>query len=370
MLNKKIRIGIDVNEANTTNRVGSNQYAYQIIKSLNKIDKTNDYTLYSGKKIIKDLPKERAGWRYKVIPPSKLWTQWRLPIELHRDKKNLDVFFSPGHYAPRTCPVPSVVSIMDLAFLLFPNFYKKKDAIQLTSWTKYSVKNADHIITISENTKKDIKKHYKIKSKKITIAYPGFESKPDSKKQNSKVLKKYGISKGYILYLGTIQPRKNLVRLVQGFNQLNSPHHLVIAGKKGWLTDDLEKEVLKSNKKKKIHLTGYIDNQDVSSIISQSSCLVLPGLYEGFGIPALEALVQGIIPVVSHTGSLPEVIGESGLLIDPYSSDSISKGITNAIKLDTGKKKTMLSKAKPHIKKFDWQLSAKKILKVLHEVSI
>ena len=369
MKKNKIRIGIDINEANVVDRVGSNQYAFEILKALHKIDKTNQYTLYSSKPLVKDLPKTKKNWQYKIIPPAKLWTQWRLPLELIRDRNNLDVFYSPGHYAPRFSPIPTVVTIMDLAFILFPRFFKRKDTNQLTSWTKYSIKKAKKIIAISKSTKKDIQRYYPTPSEKIVIAYPGYNPQ-SSTKINQKVLSKHKLNKDYILFVGTIQPRKNIVRLIQAFNKLKGNHHLVIAGKKGWIYKDVEQAIENSPKKDKIHQLGFVPQNDLVSLIKKASCLVLPGLYEGFGIPPLEAINLGTIPVVSGTGSLPEVVGEKGLFFDPFSSNSISKALQNAIKLTQTKKKAHIKQLKAHTKQFSWVSSAKNILEVLHEVTI
>ena len=366
---EKIRIGIDINEANVVNRVGSNQYAYEILKALHSIDNTNQYTLYSSKPLVKDLPKAKKNWQYKVIPPAKLWTQWRLPLELIKDRNNLDVFYSPGHYAPRFSPIPTVVTIMDLAFLLFPKFFKKKDTNQLTNWTRYSIKKASSIIAISKSTKKDIQRYYGTPAEKIKIAYPGHSSQSPIK-INQQVLSKYKLSKDYILFVGTIQPRKNIVRLIQAFDKLTGNHHLVIAGKKGWIYKDVQKAIENSSKKDKIHQLGFVPNSDLTSLIKKASCLVLPGLYEGFGIPPLEAINLGTIPVVSYTGSLPEVVGEKGLFFDPFSVDSISKALQNAIKLTPARKKAYISKLKAHTNQFSWASSARIILEVIHEVAI
>lgn len=369
MKQNKIRIGIDINEANVIKRVGSNQYAFEIISALHSIDNTNQYTLYSSKPLVDDLPKAKKNWQYKVIPPARLWTQWRLPLELLKDRKDLDVFYSPGHYAPRFSPVPTVVTIMDLAFLLFPNFFKRKDTNQLTSWTRYSIKKASSIIAISKSTKKDIQRYYQTPSEKIVIAYPGF-SQQISTKINQKVLSKYKLNKDYILFIGTIQPRKNIERLIQAFDKLKGNHQLVIAGKKGWIYKDVERTIENSLKKDKIHQLGFVPQNDLVSLIKKASCLVLPGLYEGFGIPPLEAVNLGTIPVVSGTGSLPEVVGENGLFFDPFNPDSISKALQNAIKLTQAKKKAHIKQLKTHTKQFSWVSSAKNILEVLHEVAI
>jgi glycosyltransferase involved in cell wall biosynthesis len=260
---------------------------------------------------------------------------------------------------------------MDLAFLLFPKFFKKKDTSQLTSWTRYSVKKAKKIIAISANTKKDIQRYYHTPSEKIIVAYPGHSSYLTVKdKENQSILSKYKLDKGYILFVGTIQPRKNLIRLIQAFENLKEENHLVIAGKKGWIYKDIERIIEYSPKKDKIHQLGFVPQGHLPSLIKSASCLVLPGLYEGFGIPPLESIHLGTIPVVSRTGSLPEVVGENGLIFDPFSIDSITKAIKNAIKLTTSQKKVLINKLKSHARKFSWESSAKVILEVLDEVAI
>src|SRR3989344_5495481 len=289
-----ITIGIDINEANVADKVGSNQYAYEIINALYEADIQNNYILYSSKSIRADLPKARANWQYRVIPPAKLWTQWRLPLALWIDRKKVDVFFTPGHYAPRWSPIATVVTIMDCAYKLFPEFFLPKDVYQLTAWTKYSVKNAAHVIAISQSTKNDVLKYYGRKSSDVTIAYPGFNAiagKIESRKSLSDT--------PYILFVGTIQPRKNLVRLVKAFERLNSPHELVIAGKQGWLADEVYSAINQSTKRSHIKLLGFVSQAELPALYRGSSCVVMPGLYEGFGIPALEAIRYGSIPVVS-----------------------------------------------------------------------
>lgn len=371
-----LSIGIDINEANVVNRVGSNQYAFEILKSIEKSDNNTNFTLYSSLPKIDDLPKGRSKWHYRHLSSPLFWTQWRLPLDLYLHQPKPDIFFNPGHYAPRFSPIPTVIAIMDLAFLLFPQFFRKKDAAQLTSWTKYSVKKAEHIITISQNTKRDIIKHYQVPENKVTVAYPGFHKtkfKPTSEKSQLKVREKYNLSNKYILYLGTLQPRKNLVRLIEAFEEVSHTHPnliLAISGKKGWLYEDLVKKINNSPRKSHIRLTGFVHDEDIPALYTAAECFVLPGLYEGFGIPPLESIACGTIPVVSDTAALPEVIGSSGILVDPYDVSSISQGIQKAIKLTPDQKNNLLKASSKNINKFDWTKSANIVLEVLYEVAL
>ncbi|HUV47103.1 MAG TPA: glycosyltransferase, partial [Candidatus Bathyarchaeia archaeon] len=166
-------IGVDANEANQKNRVGVGQFAFNVIRQLEKIDKRNFYLLYLKEPALPDLPKEREGWRYRVFGPSKLWTQVALPLKLFTQREKLSVFYSPSHYAPRLSPFPTVISIMDLWHHRHPEQFAKKDLYQLRKWESYSVKRASRIVTISEFSKSEIVKIYQYPPEKIMVAYPG-----------------------------------------------------------------------------------------------------------------------------------------------------------------------------------------------------
>lgn len=368
-----INIGLDGNEANVPNRVGSNRYAYGIIWGLYRTRQPGTaYTIYLKQPPLPDLPQSTDWWQYRVLPPAFAWTQWRLPLDLLFHRPRPDVFFSPGHYAPRFAPMPTVVSIMDLAFLTMPQLFLrfKRGASQLASWTAYSVHQAKSVIAISHNTKKDIIKHYHYSEADIFVAYPGIgsEYRPASVEAINKILRKYGLRPGYILHLGTLQPRKNIVRLIQAFEQLPprfKNRQLVLAGQAGWLTQEIEAAIVNSPQQARIVRTGYIPPDDVPILMSGAACLVLVGLYEGFGMPPAEALACGTVPVVSDNSSLPEVVGEAGIKVRPYSVASIKNGIIVALKETPDKHALRLKLGRQHINQFNWDQSAQIINKVL-----
>lgn len=381
---KVIRIAIDGNEANIINRVGSNVYAFEIIKNLYNLvrNKAVKITVLLSSPPIKDLPLQNKKWQYKITKPQKLWTQWALPIHLFLNSNQYDVFYTPGHYAPRLSNVPYVSSIMDLAFLNFEKQFKKKDFVQLKEWTKYSVKNAKKIITISQSSKQDIISQYNRKTEDIIVAYPAvYPSKQRIAPIHiKKTLSKFKITQPYILYLGTIQPRKNLIKLVESFEKVSrklpigkkkkvKQLQLVIAGKIGWLADDLIKRVEQSPYKNQIILTGFISDFEKEVLISQSATLTLIGLYEGFGIPPLEALHHNIVPIVSHTSSLPEVVGEAGLLVDPNDVTDIALKLEQVLTLTNNEKLPYKKARNIQLKKFDWKTSAKIVYKTLEKVA-
>lgn len=397
---KHRRIGIDANEANVPNRVGSNVYAFELIKQIELQTRgagNLTFIVFLTDKPMDEMPKERTGWTYQIIKPKTFATQWALPLALFKMRKQIDLFYTPGHYAPRMCPVPYVTSVMDLGFLHFPKQFKMKDYWQLKLWTKYSVKNAKHVIAISEFTKQDIQKTYKIKPEKISVVYPAMNVttfRRENQNVRQEVFHKLKIDAPYILYVGTLQPRKNIIRIVEAFESLKMKYQsevlkvapgngkrrkrkketiehplkrlkLVLAGKTGWLAAPILDRIKSSKVSSDIILTGFVTEEEKALLYYHAMCSVLIGLHEGFGMPALESLVFRIVPVVSQSTSLPEVVGDAGLLVNPNDSTNIMKGFDQALHLTQKQRREFERRADEQVKKFSWELSAKKVLEIL-----
>jgi len=378
-------IGLDGNEANVKNRVGSNVYAFEILCQLYKLATSYQlpatrikFKIYLSSNPLPDLPKEKLGWEYKILKPKFFWTQWRLPLELCLTKDRPDVFFTPGHYAPRFCPVPSVISIMDLAFLKYPKSFRQKDLHQLVNWTAYSVKKAAHIFTISQYTKKDIVRFYKVPEDKITVTYPGI-SKSKKQKVKSKITiqnlkRRYKIYSDYLIYIGTLQPRKNLTKLIEAFSALSansafSAITLVIIGKKGWMYDEIFKLVHRTDLCKRVVFTGYIKEEEKQVLLKSAKAFVLPSLYEGFGIPVVEAMAAGVPVVISKVSSLPEIGGKAAIYIkNPKSVTSIAEALIRVLKLTKDQRKKLIALGLKQSKKFSWQRAGEKTLEVLKKI--
>lgn len=371
-----MQIGIDGNEANVTNRVGSGQYAFELLRQFAK-NKNHNFTVFLKEKPQEDLPKETSNFKYKIFGPKKLWTQFALPIKLTFGKK-IDVFFSTAHYGPRFSRVPYVVTIHDLSYLHYPELFKKNDLYQLTNWTKYSVKGAKHIIAVSKNTKNDIVKKYHVSPPKITVTYEGYDKdrfKPQSKSSVEIIKKQYKIKGDYIIFVGTLQPRKNLERLIEAYDSLIQDTgykiqntQLVIAGKKGWLYDQIFAKVKSLNLEEKIIFTGYVPDSDLPALISGAKVYALPSLWEGFGIPVIEAQACGVPVVVSNTSSLPEIVGKSGFQVSPENVDDIAS-IIIVLLTDKKLRQTMIKRGHENSKRFSWQKCAAETLKVLESTA-
>ncbi len=372
-----MNIWIDGYEANTRQRLGSSQVGFELLRHFEKIDRKNEYTVFLPDSPMEDLPKERIGWKYKILKPKRLWTQIALPLALYMAKQKPDIFFSPTHYIPRFSPVKRIVTIFDLSFLHFPEMFTKNDLWKLKNWTKFSIQNANHIVTISNFSKKDIVSTYQVSENKITVAYPGYnEGIFYTKKDKQKItdtLKKYTIDTTYIIYIGTIQPRKNLVRLMEAVARIENITLALVGktkgeGRQGWLY----KETLDTPKKlgieNRVKFLGYVQNEDLKNLVSGAIAYIQPSLWEGFGIPVLEAMACGCPVIVSNVSSLPEIVGKAGLLVDPYSVDQIEQAIRTV--LSDRRLREKYSKAGVlQAKKFSWDKMARIVLKTFEKMT-
>ena len=374
-------IGIDGNEANVEKRVGISEYAFKLLKQFERF-KIYDlrFMIYLKDRPLGDLPKERRGWEYRVIGPNKLWTQIGLPLDLYFHKPRPDVFFTPTHYAPRFSPVPTAISIMDLSYVHYPQLFRKGDLYQLQNWTSYSAQKARKIFTISKASKDDIIKIYGVPKDKIVITYPGIKFKTQMSKlkttvQNSKLLERYGIEREYVLFVGTLQPRKNIVRLIEAFSRVCHPERsegsrdisLIIVGKKGWLYEEILEAPRKFGIENRIKFLDFVPNDDLPALYQNALCFVLPSLYEGFGLPVLEAMKNGCPVITSNVSSLPEAGGDAALYIDPLNVSDITAKIKMVLE-DDKLRKEMIEKGKKQVSKFSWEKTAKETLKALESI--
>ncbi len=364
-------IGIDGNEANVEKKVGISEYVYELLLQFNKMQGANaKFEIYLKDIPRDDFPPEGENWHYHVFGPRKLWTQFALPLRLYITKKRPDVFFSPGHYAPRFSPVPQVISIMDLAFFHFPEYFTKKDLTQLKSWTAYSVRKAEAIITISNASKDDIIKQYNIPDEKIYVIYPGIKERKTLKPHvytMNELKTKYSI-----LFVGTLQPRKNILRLIEAFSILSkkrafSDIDLVIVGKKGWSYEEILKAPKKFSIADRVKFLDFVPDEDLPLLYQNAQCFVLPSLYEGFGLPVLEAMKHNCPVITSNVSSLPEAGGDAAVYVDPLSVDDIAEKLEKVLS-DKNLRHTMIEKGRKQIQKFSWEMSAKETLEVLETV--
>lgn len=351
-----LNIGIDGNEANLNQRVGVGQYAYNIILQLSKLDSKNNYHIYLKSPPIADMPPESPRWHYHVFGPQKLWTKIALPFHLFFDRIKLDLFYSPTHYSPHFCPFPTIPTIHDLGYLSTQDQFTKKDLYQLTEWTKHSLFQARHVMAVSQFTKSEINRIYGINKDKISVAYNGI-TKPTINTDSAAVLKKFNITKPYYLYLGTLKPSKNISFLIEAFAQ-TSGFELVIAGKKGWLFSSIFDTVKKFNLQKSVIFTDYISETEKWILYREATATVLPSLYEGFGIPAIESQLMGTPVICSDIPVFKEILGSTATYIDPHSVDSLATSLKN----------NTIKAKKQYTNRFTWEKSALSLIEVFSKI--
>lgn len=316
------------------------------------------------------MPEESEQWKYRIVKPEKLWTQIGLPFNLYTHFPRPDVFFTPTHYAPRFSPIPTVISIMDLSYIHYPQLFNKKDLYQLENWTKYSAQNAKIVLTISEASKRDIMAIYGIPQDRIVVTYPGIKESYSNRIPMDVLQKTYHISGDYILFVGTLQPRKNIERLIEAFSRISSSHKdlsLVIVGKHGWQYEGILAAPKKYHVEEKVQFVSFVPDTDLGAFYTHARCFVLVSLYEGFGLPILEAMSYGCPVITSTVSSLPEAGGDAAVYVDPLSIEDIASKLTKVID-DEKLRKELIEKGYQQIKKFSWEKTARETLQVLEQV--
>jgi len=375
-------IAIDGYEANVSERVGIGRYAFEILTHMYGVVSQNaalqrqtTFKVYLPAAPLPHMPREMAWWKYRRAKPKPLWTFFGLPTALRKDTPPADVIFSPTHYVPRFISIPRVMAIMDLSFLAYPQMFRLTDLHKLTNWTAYGVRNAQKILTISTYSKNAIIKAYGVRPERVVVTYPGM-TMGNVKNQKVKVLEKYHLSSPYILSVGTIQPRKNYVRLIEAFAKVlalvvsHYPHiSLVIVGRKGWLYEETLEAPQRLGVADRVKFLEFVPDNDLPSLYAGALCFALPSLYEGFGLPVLEAMAYRCPVVVSDASSLPEVAGDAGIYVDPYDTQSIARGIMQALReRNTTQARERVRRGLAQVKKFSWEKAARQTLEVLTRV--
>jgi glycosyltransferase involved in cell wall biosynthesis len=369
-------IGIDASRATTGQRTGTEAYAYFLIRALIPlaVGRGHALRLYFNSRPAGDLFPDLAQVERVVIAQRRLWTHARLGRELRR--RPPDVFFTPAHVIPIGVRCPSVATVHDLGYEQFPEAHPRRQLAYLRWSTRHNARVARRVIADSQATRDDLARLYAVDPAKIEIVYPGIdpELRPvEDAGQLAASLSRYAIQPPYLLYLGTLQPRKNLVRLVEAFagSGLSAQGYtLALAGKAGWLSRPLFEAVesLPAAVRERILLPGYVPDEDKAALLTGATALVFPSLYEGFGFPALEAQACGTAVVCSDTSSLPEVAGEGALLVDPEDTAAIAAALRRVVE-DEALRSRLVTRGRANLKRFDWRVAAGRVLELLEQAT-
>ncbi|HET9479720.1 MAG TPA: glycosyltransferase family 1 protein [Pyrinomonadaceae bacterium] len=369
-----MRIAIDAHSVGAK-LAGNESYAVNLIEALAQVDNVNDYTLYVTTTEAHDRFHDR--WpNFKVQTTRPHTPLIRIPLTLSAELRKHPVDVLHVQFtAPPFCPCPVVVSIHDLSFEHLPQTFHRRSRTQLRLTVRHSARRADRILTLSEHTRGDIIETYRIDPEKITaipLAAPAHFGPIADDKELQRVRHTYGIDRDYVLSVGSIQPRKNLVRLINAYASLRGVHtgnsfpKLVIVGKRAWLYDETLRALEETGVRDSVVLTGYVPESDLPPLYSGALCFVYPSYFEGFGLPPLEAMKCGAPVIVGNATSLPEVVGDAGLQVDPFDVSAIAAAMDRLINYP--ELRTQLSaKGQKRAEMFDWRETARQTLKVYEQ---
>lgn len=374
-----MRIAIQAADLDADRIDGTRVYIKNLLKYFGKLDKTSQFLIYHKKQFNPELSPPNFP-NYKIIKKSwpLFWTQIRLNASLYKQKPN--ALWMPMHNIPYfiSTKIKTVVTIHDLAFKYFPETFTKTELWKLNLLTKIAIERSNKIITISQSSKKDILKFYpKIKKDKIKVIYHGFDKAIFAKEKNiekeKKVKEKFKITGKYILYTGAIQPRKNLGILIEAFERIKIKHKnnetwknlkLVLAGEKAWLWDSIFKQINENPHKKDIITPGKINFEDLGHLMRGAQIFCFPSLYEGFGIPILEAFAARTPVICSRNSSLPEVAGDAALYFNGADVQELVEKIKNILE-DNNLRQTLIKRGVQQASQFSWEKCAQETLEYI-----
>jgi len=408
-----MKIGIDASRAIKKNKTGVEWYAYHVINELIKIDNDNQYILYCQAEPDKWLKKigerdnveiKKLRWTFKFF-----WTQGRLSFEMllqkfygifvtgrhgipayagmtekkgmtekaemakkTKVKKNkLDILFVPASAMPFVHPKNTITTIHDVGFMKFPKAYGKWQRLYLKWSTKFAVKNAKKIITISEFSKNEIIKYFQADENKIFVTHLGYDERRFNTVETLHatslcgVLTKYKITKPYILYVGRLETKKNILNIVKAFSAFNNnDYQLVLAGSVGYGFDETRDFIKKNKLADKVVITGYVSAEDLPVLYKNAKLFLFPSLYEGFGLPVLEAFACGVPVICSNTTALAEIGVGAAALVSPHDYKKIAEKMTEIL-TNERLSDDFAYKGLQKSNDFSWKKCSEKILKVL-----
>ena len=372
-----MKIGIDASLV-VGEKAGVGWYTASLIEALARVDHQNKYILYPFfyhifdprfKKLV--APTKSFSVRFTALPEALvryLWFHSKIPR--HRLLGKVDVLHSTTFCCPPVHSGQLVVTIYDVSFLHYPELHTEMNRVHCLKGTWETAVHADRIIAISQNTKKDLVEYFNVQEDRIAViplaARKDFHPRP-MEEVKAFVARRWGLDQPYLLSVGTIEPRKNLKHLIRVYcglpKEIRNDYQLIIAGGEGWLSTDIYQSIVEMGAESSIRFLGYVPSSDLPWLYSGATCFVYPSLYEGFGLPALEAMACGIPLITSNTSSLPEVAGDAALLVDPLSEEELRSAIIKVVSDPTLRQK-MSGKGLDQAKQFSWEQVARDTLKV------
>jgi glycosyltransferase involved in cell wall biosynthesis len=365
-------IGIDASRATTGQRTGTEAYAWQLIRALVEATAVdgNQLRLYLNQSAPANwlLPADHI--QIKAIPFPRLWTHLRLAAELHQHPP--DIFFTPAHVIPVSYFGRSVATVHDLGYHHFPTAHTRQQLAYLRWSTRHNAQRARLVLADSAATKQDLQTLEQIRPDKIRVVYPAVDPQLALDLAHPAPLPA-AIQPPYLLFLSTLQPRKNVVRLLEAFTAVAEyiPHQLVLAGKLGWHSESIRTALdnLPTAVRPRIIQLGFVPDEQKATLIAGADALLYPSLYEGFGFPVLEGQVCGTAVLTSHSSSLPEVATpDSALFVDPLNVGEIATAVRQ-LATDTALRQRLITQGYSNVRRFSWVQAGAQTWQILQEAA-
>jgi glycosyltransferase involved in cell wall biosynthesis len=377
-----MRIGIDYTAA-ARQRAGIGRYTRELVAALFRVESAHRYTLFAAvggletrdwRLEIENLQSLVSDLQFHAIPITddwlhRLWQRLRLPIPVEAITGPLDVFYSPDFVLPPVLRgTRTLLTVHDLSFLHHPEAFVPSLRRYLERVVPRSVARADRVLADSASTRDDLISHFGTAPDKVRVLYSGVDVRFRPEKEpgeGERLMSKYGVESPYVLSVGTLQPRKNYVRLIKAFANLSLANlqladlQLAVAGGRGWLYEDILAEAEKHGDS--VRILGFVDDADLPALLRNAALFAFPSLYEGFGIPPLEAMACGTPVVCSDVSSLPEVAGDAALMVDPFDVDALTRAMARVLG-DADLRREMVAKGLVQAERFTWKEAACQLL--------
>lgn len=371
---RPLRIAIDAHMVGE-HETGNETYILNLMRGLMDIDQESRYLMYSphvkSLGVLNPLPRNFAPVQVKPAT-SVIRIPIGLPARVRADRADI---LHVTYVAPPIVSARVVATVHDISYVYYPETFSARDKAILNTFVPRTLRKADAVITVSESSKRDIVSHYGTPQEKITVVYqsiaPTFRVLPRDAALRAR-LAPYGIKGPYILAVGNLQPRKNLYRLILAYARLlrNGTYRgdLVVVGKSKWQESSLFQTARNLGLDQRIKFTGYVTDEDLVAIYNGADVFVYPSLYEGFGLPPLEAMACGCPVVASDGSSLPEVVGDAGLLTRPTSDDAIAWVISRLV-IESGLRDTLIQRGLERVRRFSMRVAAATTLQVYNQIA-
>lgn len=364
------RFALDARALNVSEVTGTERYIVNLVRELLLIEKRPEMCLYFLDSAPSDFTAGFPGTRVRMSK-GPAWLQLRVPLWLLQDKVRVAHF--PYGILPRVCPCPTIITMYDLSWELSPESYPEEIVAALRRFTRASSARADHILCISEATRQDLTRLYRVPVNRTSCVHLGVEDRfHPAENATTRVRELFGLSNPYVLFVGTIQPRKNLPRLIRSFTEIKRseglPHELAIAGTSGWKTEETFEAIAASGIAGSIRILGHVKDEDLPLLYSGADCVAFPSLEEGFGLPVLEAMACGTPVVTSNVRALVEVAGEAAVSVPATEPVQLAEALKQVL-LDKTLRERLREAGLVRARQFTWQKTAEKTLEVYRKVA-